>query len=131
MERLTEDNYVKMAEDAILVLKEKKDQRGRQIPIVTTSKIRNLLAMTAAIYNEVIACQTEELSPDIVGRINYMKIRFVYEAGREASVKNLVTQAKLLEHIDEIGKSRKQYILFSRYMEALVAYRKFFGGKDE
>lgn len=131
MERLTEDNYVDLAEKAIKELKEKKDRRGRDIPLVTTSKIRNLLAMTASIYNDVMICQTEELSKEIVGRINYMKIRFIYEAGREPKVKDLVLAAKILEHIDEIGNSRKQYILFSRYMEALVAYRKFYGGKDE
>ncbi len=131
MERLTEDNYVDLAEKAIKELKEKKDRRGRNIPLVTTSKIRNLLAMAASIYNDVMICQTEELSKEIVGRINYMKIRFIYEAGREPKVMDLVLAAKILEHIDEIGNSRKQYILFSRYMEALVAYRKFYGGKDE
>ncbi len=131
MERLTEDNYVDLAEKAIKELKEKKDRRGRDIPLVTTSKIRNLLAMAASIYNDVMICQTEELSKEIVGRINYMKIRFIYEAGRESKVMDLVLAAKILEHIDEIGNSRKQYILFSRYMEALVAYRKFYGGKDE
>lgn len=131
MERLTEDNYVDLAEKAIKELKEKKDRRGRDIPLVTTSKIRNLLAMAASIYNDVMICQTEELSKEIVGRINYMKIRFIYEAGREPKVKDLVLAAKIREHIDEIGNSRKQYILFSRYMEALVAYRKFYGGKDE
>ena len=66
-----------------------------------------------------------------MGRINYLKIRFVYEAGREPKVKTLVTKAEILQHIDEIKDSRKQYILFSRYMEALVAYRKFLGGHDE
>ena len=73
----------------------------------------------------------EKLSADIVGRIKYMKIRFVYEAGRQLEVKELVEEAKLLKHLDEIGNSRKQYTLFSRYMEALVAYRKFYGGKDD
>ena len=46
-------------------------------------------------------------------------------------VKELVEKASLLEHLEEIGNSRTQYLLFSRYMEALVAYRKFYGGHDE
>ena len=46
-------------------------------------------------------------------------------------VKALVEKAQLLEHLKEVGNSRAQYILFSRYMEALVAYRKFYGGHDE
>lgn len=125
--KLTKDNYVKLAEKAILNLKAKKDRKG----VVTTSKIRNLLAMAADIYNEVINSQSEVLSEEIKGQINYMKIRFVYESGRETTVKNFVEQAEILAHIDEIGDSREQYILFNRYMEALVAYRKFYVEHDE
>ena len=126
--KLTEENYVELAEKAI---KKICSENGRQISPVTTSKIRNLLAMTANIYNDVVNSQNEKLSQDIIGRINYMKIRFVYEAGREPKVKKLVEEAEILLHIEEIKGSRKQYILFSRYMEALVAYRKYYGGKDE
>lgn len=103
--------------------------------MVTTSKIRNLLAMTADIYNQVVNLKEEKLSAELIGQINYMKIRFIYEAGREQQkekrVKELIEEADILTHIDEIKNSRKQYILFSRYMEALVAYRKFYGGRDE
>ena len=110
--KLTEENYVETAEKAIKEICGKKDRRGRTVVPVTTSKIRNLLAMTAAIYNDVIVCTSEK-------------------AGREPKVKELVEKASLLEHLEEIGNSRTQYLLFSRYMEALVAYRKFYGGHDE
>lgn len=129
--KLTDENYVQMAEKAMNELCAMRDKKEKEIKPVTTSKIRNLLAMTAAIYNDVVMSQSEKLSSEIMGRINYMKIRFIYEAGREPKVKALVKKACLLEHISEIGNSRSQYILFSRYMEALVAYRKFYGGKDE
>lgn len=85
--RLTEDNYVEIAETAIKDICERKDQRGNKgRDLVTTSKIRNLLAMSADIYNEVIISQKEVLSKEIIGRINYMKIRFIYDAGREKKV---------------------------------------------
>lgn len=129
--KLTDENYVQIAEKAMKELCAMRDKKEKEIKPVTTSKIRNLLAMTAAIYNDVVMSQSEKLSSEIVGRINYMKIRFIYEAGREPKVKALVEKACLLDHISEIGNSRSQYILFSRYMEALVAYRKFYGGKDE
>jgi CRISPR-associated protein Csm2 len=129
--KLTEENYVEIAEKTMQDICNERDKKDRKIPPVTTSKIRNLLAMTADIYNEVINSQNDKLSNEIMGRINYLKIRFVYEAGREPKVKTLVTKAEILQHIDEIKDSRKQYILFSRYMEALVAYRKFLGGHDE
>lgn len=130
--KLTDENYVQMAEKAMNELCTMRDKKtGEKIEPVTTSKIRNLLAMTASIYNDVVMSQSEKLSSEIVGRINYMKIRFIYEAGREPRVGDLVKKACLLEHISEIGNSRSQYILFSRYMEALVAYRKYSGIKDE
>ena len=129
--KLTEDNYVELAEKAIKKLCSEKDKRGKEVVPVTTSKIRNLLAMTTDIYNQVVNLKEEKLSTELIGQINYMKIRFVYEAGREVKVKKLIEEADILTHIDEIKNSRKQYILFSRYMEALVAYRKFYGGRDE
>lgn len=129
--KLTEENYVKQAEKAMLTICNKTDRRGNPVKPVTTSKIRNLLAMTADIYNEVVNQPGETLSAEIQGQINYMKIHFIYSAGREPKVKELLEEADILTHIDEIGDSRMQYILFSRYMEALVAYRKFHGGKDE
>lgn len=131
MNTIKKDNYVKIAEKAISELANKKNARtGRPISMVTTSQIRNLLAMTADIYNEVERKQGDTLTEDIVSRIQYLRLRFVYEAGRNPKVKDLVMQAKLLDVLDEIGDSKENYILFSHYMEALVAYRKFYA-KDE
>lgn len=126
--QINESNYVDMAENAIKELIKEKSPRDK---IVTTSKIRNLLAMVADIYNDVINNKAEELGDDIVVRINYMKVQFYYSAGREDSVKKLLKQANVLRIIDEIGNSRSNYIIFSRYMEALVAFRKYYGGIDD
>ena len=128
--KLTEENYVEIAEQVIKKLHEEKNQKGQSIGIVTTSKIRNLLSMTANIYNDVVNTKSEHLSNEVIGRINYLKLRFVYEAGREQKVKRLVETAQILQCLDAIKGNRSQYILFSRYMEALVAYRKFYE-KDE
>ena len=129
--RINEENYVDLAEKSIKELANQKDMKGRSIPIVTTSKIRNLLAMSADIYNEVVNSKDDKLSNDIIGRINYMKLRFYYEAGREKSVKDFLEKTEVLKIIDEIKGSRKNYILFSHYLEALVAFRKYYGGNDD
>ena len=129
--RINEENYVNSAEKAILNLKDLKDEKKKPIPIVTTSKIRNLLAMSADIYNEVVNSKGEKLSADIIGRINYMKIRFYYEAGREISVKAFLQEADVFNIIKEINGSRKNYILFSHYLEALVAFRKYYYKNDD
>ena len=49
--------------------------------------------------------------------------------GRETAVKDLVEKAQILEALKEI-KDRETLQRFCRYMEALVAYFKFYGGKD-
>ena len=105
--------------------------RGRSIAVVTTSKLRNLLSMTADLYNEVINQPDDGLNEEICSRIEYLRVRFLYEAGREPSVKNLINEAQLVDVLKEINGSKKNYILFSQYMEALVAFRKYHIEKDD
>ncbi len=128
---INENNYVDKAEEAINKLRSKVNKKtGKTEQMVTTTKIRNLLSMTSDIYNEVLPLQNDKLSDELVGKIEYLRIRFVYEMGREPKVRDFAEQADILQIIKEIHGSRKNYILFSRYMEALVAFHKFYGGKD-
>ena len=128
---INENNYVDKAEEAIIKLRSKVNKKtGKTEQMVTTTKIRNLLSMTSDIYNEVLPLQNDKLSDELVGKIEYLRIRFVYEMGREPKVRDFAEQADILQIIKEIHGSRKKYILFSRYMEALVAFHKFYGGKD-
>ncbi|MDO4296704.1 MAG: type III-A CRISPR-associated protein Csm2 [bacterium] len=126
-EPLTEENYVELAEKAIKAMKKEGGKKGSAL---TTSKIRNLLSMSMDLYNDIRESKEEKLNKELVGRINYLKVRVVYEAGREESVKRFQENAHLLYYITEIKDSKKKYLLFSRYMEALVAYHKFEGGRD-
>lgn len=128
---ITEGTYVDKAEAVIKKLATKIDKKGRPNELVTTSKLRNLLAMTADIYNEVLSLQTDKLDERLSGRIEYLRIRYIYEAGREPKVKELITEAQIPEIIKEIKGSKKNFLLFNHYMEALVAFRKFYGGKDD
>lgn len=134
-ERITESNYVDEAEKHIKELKKKKtktDKMGREsVDIVSTSKMRGLLAMVSDIYNDVLNEPKENLSNDLIARINYMKVHFYYEAGREKKVKELLEEARVFEVISDIKGKRSGFILFSRYMEALVAFRKFYVEKDD
>lgn len=133
MKTINETNYVDQAEKAIQSLRNQAEQqrRGRgPLKIVTTSKIRNLLAMTADIYNQAMLCQSDQLDDNLKSRIEYLRVRFMYECGREQLVKNFVMEANILPILKEIGGSKKNYILFSRYMEALIAFHKYYGGED-
>ena len=86
--------------------------------------------MTPDIFNEVRLSREEKLPEEICARIRYLKVRFVYEAGRNNNVKLFVDKAEILACLDEIRSSKAQFLLFARYMEALVAYHKLYGGKD-
>ena len=121
---ITEENYVGKAESVIAALIGRKE-------LLTTSKIRKLLAILSEIYTDARHDGKKELSDEIKSRIQYFKMRFVYEAGREKTVKAFWEAAQIEKQIDKIGNSKKELILFCHYMEALVAYRKFLGGKDE
>ena len=119
---INKENYVDQAEQVIKNLMT--DRKGNIT--LTTSKIRNILAMVSEIYNE----SGEVLSSESQERIQYLRLRIVYESGRETSVKDFVQKAKILEELKKVKDSKSQFLLFCRYMEALVAYRKF-SGRDE
>ena len=127
--RINEKNYVDKAEKVISDLAEESKVKSRgRVNIVTTSKLRNLLAMTADIYNQVLLYPSEKLDDELAGRIEYLRVRVMYECGRESKVKEFVRKAECLK---EIGASKKNYLLFSRYMEALIAFHKYYGGKEQ
>lgn len=117
-------------ENTIKELKTKKNQRGKLVGLLTVSQIRNLLAMSADILNEVLEYPEENLSEELLDRVSYLTVRFYYEAGRDEKVKSFIETAKLLPFLKGI-KTRKQYIQYYQYMEALVAFHKYHGGKDQ
>ena len=127
---VNEQNYVDEAEKVIQKLKDYKDNRGRTVPMVTTSKLRSLLSMSIDIYNQAVNQNTDRLDADIASRIEYLSVRFLYEAGREESVKKLVEEAGIIGMLKNVKGSRDRYLLFQRYMEALVAFHKYYGGRD-
>lgn len=128
MEKLTETNYVDFAENVIVEGLER-DRKGNFR--LTNSKIRNLLSLVNNLYTDIVRLSgaNERLSEAIEGKIQYLRLRFVYEAGREKSVKDFVEKADIIRHLKRI-ETRSDLLLFCRYMEALVAYHKFNGGRD-
>lgn len=127
--KINNKDYVDKAKEVMDKLC-KPDKRGNFGYSFTTTKIRGLLSMTTDIYNEVLPLTEDKLSDEIKGKINYLKVHFLYEAGREKNVGEFIRKANIIQYLDEIQGSRENYLLFSRYMEALVAYFKFNGGRD-
>lgn len=118
---LTDENYVDKAERAISLLE--KDNKGNYL--LTTSQIRNLLSLCSSLYDR----SKERKFDELINDVSYLRVQFVYQAGREIAVKDLVEKAQILDALKEI-KDRETLQRFCRYMEALVAYFKFYGGKD-
>ncbi|MDO4666315.1 MAG: type III-A CRISPR-associated protein Csm2 [Streptococcus sp.] len=114
---LTDENYVDKAEEVM--------KNRENFSKLTTSKIRNLLKLTSTLYDESNVKEYSELKD----KIAYLRVQFVYQAGRDDAVKRLVEKATILEALKEI-QEKDSLQRFCRYMEALVAYFKFYGGKD-
>ena len=129
---INENTYVDKAEEVMKKLKDASARSGKkgQNNMVTTSQIRNLLAMTADIYNQILNEPGENLSAEVRGRIEYLRVRFLYEAGRDDKVKDFVEMADILKLLREIQNKRQNFLLFNRYMEALVAFHRYYGGND-
>ena len=118
------NRYVDTAENVIKAL------RGKKGGLLTTSKIRNLLSMISSLYDEVRRERSDRLSQSVQSRIQYIRLHFAYEAGRDQKVKEFVTEADIFAHLKDIGESKEKFLLFCRYMEALVAYHRFYEGKE-
>jgi CRISPR-associated protein Csm2 len=117
--------YVDRAEQVINMLRSDPHYRN-----FTVSKIRNILAMVNDIYNDVFIQTEPTLTKDTLNKIQRLRIRLVYECGREPIIRSFTDTGKLLEEIAKIGNQKDKYIAFSRYMEALVAYHRYYGGND-
>lgn len=126
---LTSENYVDEAERVIKSLGVK-DKNGKFIINLTTSKIRGILTLVTELYNDIIHEPSNELGEEYIERIQYLRLRIAYEAGRDKEVKDFVNKSKLLGYVNAIKNSKKRFLLFTKYVEALVAYHRFYGGKE-
>ena len=123
-------DYVTRAEKVIKSLERDRNNKIK----VTTTQLRKFLAMANAIDNEVKLCELrneikdDKLPDKIVNEILSMKVKLVYQSGREQNVKNFVNKSDLMKEIDSINGKASKFKEFFNYLEALIAYRKFEGG---
>lgn len=122
----TDDTYVNEAESVIQEMKQTNFRESRDT--LTMSQLRNLSSLTSNIYDEV---QNNDVS-QVSDKLAYLRVQFVYQSGRNAAIKKLVELADILGILKTIQakNDRSTIIRFCRYMEALVAYFKYYGGQD-
>ena len=117
------EDYVDAAERVMRVLFANRSR-------ITTTKMRGFLTLVNDIYNVENLRTEAKLSAESKLKLMRLRVRMVYDAGRERDVKDFVEQAKLLEYLKGVGDNREEMIRFAHYMEALVAYHRYLGGRD-
>ncbi|GEM01540.1 CRISPR-associated protein Csm2 [Halolactibacillus halophilus] len=125
-----EETYVSEAEEVIKELEKKNFKGGpKKEDVLTTSQLRHLLSLTSVIYTEAQSYDFDQ----IIDRLAYLRVQFVYQSGRNGGVKKLIELADILTLLKRVqdNKDKKELIRFCRYMEALVAYFKYYGGRDQ
>ena len=134
-----EESYVEKAERII--------KENKLSEIITTSKIRGLLTQVNELYNDIVLEADEQLDEKYVKAIQHLKVKMVYDAGRDRQlntsrrdqntpyrdgrIKYFFEKTRLLEEVSNIGNSREKFLDYCKYFEALVAYHKFYGGKEQ
>lgn len=132
-------DIAKEAETVIKSLDMSEDRNNNKKPKITTSQLRKFLAAVSAITNKVAVYKSQhpsavELPDDLAEEVKFLKVKIAYQIGREKNkwdrhtIEDFISKAKLVERIDSINKDLKKYGEFAKYMEALVAYHKYYGG---
>lgn len=124
MKKLDKLTYVARAEKDIQSLQ--KDKKGKYR--LTSNQIRNLLAMSNELYAAIQHNTDAVLSEDVQSHVQYIKMKFAYAAGRDGGepVRDFLERTEMLGQFDAVGNSREYLLLLCRYMEALVAYHKYY-----
>lgn len=117
-------NYAQVAE--AIVSTSSRDGRTRglkdKFKRLSMSKLRGIYGLVTNVYTRVN-------TPSDLEEIQYIKVKMAYESGRDSAVKDFISETRLMTLLDQIH-SYDQFILYCRYAESLVAYFKFYGGKE-
>ena len=135
------NSIVDRAEDVIKKLKQ--DKYGKIA--LKTNQIRKFLTAVNILANKVAIYKAEhpgikKLPEELIDEVQYLQVKLIYQVGREKNdtkpqfqpgpVEDFVNNAGLISAVKNIGNSIAEFEKFNRYVEALVAYHKFYGGKD-
>lgn len=143
-----EYDVVDKAERTIVELNEKgyvgkdktiKDKSGkdRRVPKLTNSQIRKFLTAVNVVKNKVDMFLAKnngvvELPSELVAEIKFLRVSIIYQAAKDNSgaVKNFIMATNVDKIIDDIGNDANKFNKFCKYVEALVAFHKFYGGRE-
>jgi CRISPR-associated protein Csm2 len=121
--KLGETTYVEYADK---IMRNRADRNGG-FSELTTTKLRSIYGLVA---NLMVKIGSEDDYDRHKQDIQYLKVKMAYEAGREMHVRRFLDNSHLMDMVDSAMSSYAQWQLYCRYAESLVAYFKFYGGKD-
>lgn len=134
------ENIVDKAELAIKSIgKQDKNNPNKLFIKLKTNQIRKILTAVNILKNKVdiykIANpQAKKLDEELQMEIEFLRVNIAYQIGREKGKENLVREfvekADLLNMVKNINGDIKAFENFCRYIEALVAFHKFYGGQE-
>lgn len=123
---IDDENFATFAEDIIAPRQQGGGKRALAFTNLTTSKLRSIYGLIMNIYTKINdPADFDRYKSDL----QYLKVRMAYEAGRDQTVKAFLDKSFLRLLIDCV-KDYDQFVLYCRYAESLVAYFKFYGGKE-
>ena len=134
------ENIVDKAELAIKsIRKPNKKNHDKLVIELKTNQIRKILTAVNILKNKVdiykIANpQAKKLDEELQMEIEFLRVNIAYQIGREKGRENLVREfvekADLLNMVKNINGDIKAFENFCRYIEALVAFHKFYGRQE-
>ena len=99
-----------------------------------SSRTVNTVTNKVAVY-KMQHIGEKNMSDELTSEVKYLKVKLAYqigrETGRERPIKDFEEKAKMITEIDGIGNSIEKYEEFAKYVEALVAYHKYYGGREK
>ena len=121
------------------IRKPNKKNHDKLVIELKTNQIRKILTAVNILKNKVdiykIANpQAKKLDEELQMEIEFLRVNIAYQRGREKGKENLVREfvekADLLNMVKNINGDIKAFENFCRYIEALVAFHKFYGGQE-
>lgn len=112
------------------------EDRNGKVPM-TSSQIRKFLSQVNYVNNQVTMeemqgkIQEDHLPDSLATAIRSLVVKLVYQAGREKQVKDFLKRSNLKVELEGVGNSLSAFREAYAYIEALVAFHRFYGGKDQ
>jgi len=112
-----------------------RNKKGNKMPL-TSTQLRKVLSNIVAIKNKLGVFQSVEreftkLPEEIVFDIRFLKTSLLYQAGRievneRYPMKDFLEDSELVIIIDSIGNHIERFEYLCKYVEAIVAFYKYY-----